>query len=71
MGMRSKLFTSSLILALATTSTGALAQSQAEEQDVGLEEIVVTANKRSENLQDVPVAVSAISASALANQGVF
>lgn len=37
----------------------------------GLEEIVVTARKRSENLQDVPVAVSAISQTALKAQGVF
>ena len=37
----------------------------------GLEEIVVTATKRSENLQDVPVAVSAISSSALQSKGVF
>jgi iron complex outermembrane recepter protein len=71
MGMRSKLFIGTLVLAFATTSTAAMAQSQASEENVGLEEIVVTANKRSENLQDVPVAVSAISASALANQGVF
>jgi iron complex outermembrane receptor protein len=37
----------------------------------GLQEIVVTATKRSENLQNVPVAVSAISSDALANKGVF
>ncbi|MFN3468561.1 MAG: TonB-dependent receptor [Novosphingobium sp.] len=37
----------------------------------GLAEIVVTATKRSENLQNVPVAVSAIPASALQAKGVF
>ena len=37
----------------------------------GLEEIIVTATKRSENLQDVPVAVSAISSTQLTNKGVF
>lgn len=33
----------------------------------GLEEIVVTAQKRSENMQDVPISVSAVTADALAN----
>lgn len=37
----------------------------------GLAEIVVTATKRSENLQSVPVAVSAIPAAALQAKGVF
>ncbi|WP_068075727.1 TonB-dependent receptor [Novosphingobium lentum] len=37
----------------------------------GLTEIVVTATKRSENLQNVPVAVSAIPAAALQAKGVF
>ncbi len=36
-----------------------------------LEEVVVTATRRAENLQNVPVSVSAITASALAKQGVF
>ncbi|MDB5577856.1 MAG: TonB-dependent receptor [Bradyrhizobium sp.] len=37
----------------------------------GLEDIIVTATRRSENLQNVPVAVSAVSASELKRQGVF
>ena len=37
----------------------------------GLAEIVVTATKRSENLQNVPVAVAAITAETLQNKGVF
>jgi iron complex outermembrane recepter protein len=35
-----------------------------------LQEIVVTAQKRSENLQDVPIALSALSAESLANKGI-
>lgn len=39
--------------------------------DGGLADIIVTATRRSENLQDVPVAISAISSADLQNQGVF
>lgn len=35
-----------------------------------LEEIVITAQRRAENLQDVPVSVTALSATALANAGI-
>ncbi|WP_339706394.1 TonB-dependent receptor [uncultured Sphingosinicella sp.] len=35
-----------------------------------LQEIVVTANKRSENLQKVPIAISAVTAEQLANSGI-
>jgi iron complex outermembrane receptor protein len=38
--------------------------------EAGIEEIVVTARKRAENLQDTPLAVSAISGEELANLGV-
>ena len=36
----------------------------------GLQEVVVTANKRRENIQDVPIAISAISESDLAARGI-
>ena len=40
------------------------------QEQVALEEIVVTARKRAENLQDVPVSVQAFSADAIAKQGI-
>lgn len=40
-------------------------------QNSGIADIVVTATRRSENVQDVPVSVSAISADALQKKGVF
>jgi iron complex outermembrane receptor protein len=58
---------------LASTSALALATA-VHAQDgagaVGLEEVVVTAQKRAENLQDVPAAVSALTGSQLAARGV-
>ncbi|GGY90060.1 TonB-dependent receptor [Novosphingobium colocasiae] len=52
-------------------SAPAWAQESQGESTGGLQEIIVTATKRSENLQNVPVAVSAISSEALAKKGVF
>jgi|GEM_PF-409010 len=46
-------------------STAAFAQQQAQAQTGGLEEIVVTAQRREEGLQSVPIAVSAFSAESL------
>ncbi len=44
---------------------------QAGAQQIELEEIVVTAQKRTQNLQDVPIAVTAITAKDLKNRGAF
>ncbi len=51
---------------LAAAAAPAFAQ-DAVQEDVGLEEIVVTAQKREQNLQSVPVAVTALSSEAIAN----
>jgi iron complex outermembrane receptor protein len=49
-------------------SSAAFAQQQAQAQAGGLEEIVVTAQRREEGLQTVPIAVSAFSAETLAKR---
>ena len=56
--------TSVAAAAIFSVATGAHAEAALESADVG--EIVVTANKRTERLQDVPLAVSAISGASLA-----
>ena len=71
-----------LVAALSSTSTAALAEASAAAASgpgavatasagTRLEEVVVTATRRSENLQKVPMAVSAISSSTLKKAGVF
>jgi iron complex outermembrane receptor protein len=61
-----------LALAAGLVATPAMAQDTAPAADsrTGLEEIVVTAQRRAENLQDVPIAVSAITSATLANTGI-
>lgn len=72
---------SSLIFGVVAWSAGAHAQESATERLAdqeesagspyeGLEEIVVSAQKRSENLQDVPIAVSVVSGDSLRDSGV-
>ena len=57
------------VAAFALTGAPAFAQDAAPAADDAPAEIVVTAQKRTERLQDVPVAVSVVSGVALANQG--
>jgi len=60
-----------LAILLSTAAQTAWAQEQpAAEDNEGLDEIVVTAQRREQLLQDVPVAVSSISAEQLSNRGV-
>src|SRR3546814_1749327 len=65
-----------LAVAIASLSSPVFAQdapveNAAGQAQVGLSDIIVTATKRSENLQEVPVAVSAISSETLQAKGVF
>ena len=67
-GARLRLSTIALALSGAAlcASTASAQQQQQQQQQGGLEEIVVTARFRAENLQQTPLAISAISAESLA-----
>lgn len=67
-GVAAAFLTSTALLAtpaLAGSSAGA-----SDPQNTGLQDIVVTATKRTENLQDVPVSISAIGSDQLASRNV-
>jgi iron complex outermembrane recepter protein len=57
------------IIAICVTSPS-FAQEAPVDDDSGLTEIVVTAQKRSENLQDVPIAISVLGSEGLENRNV-
>src|SRR6185369_16524515 len=63
-----------IVLTLASTTAGVATHSALAQEDapgaVGLEEVVVTAQRRAERLQDVPVAVSAFTAADIAARGI-
>ena len=65
---------SRLALSLAVAAGGALAAGMAAAQEdltnLGIEEMVVTAQKREENLQAVPISISALSATDIERRGV-
>jgi iron complex outermembrane receptor protein len=58
------------ILAFVQPALAQEAIAAADAPEGGLEEIVVTAQKREQNLQDVPISVTAISADALEKKGI-
>lgn len=58
------------VLHCGAASAQASALSSAEQRSQGLDEIIVTAQRRSESLQDVPIAVAAVTASSLEEAGV-
>ncbi len=65
------IFATSALLVLAGTLRWSHALAEASAENVAeLEEIVITAQKRTEKLQDVPVSAMVVSAQALANANV-
>jgi iron complex outermembrane receptor protein len=65
---RSSLLASGALVLLAPTT--ALAQAADAGGSVGVEEVVVTAQKRAENVQDVPISVTAFGGKTLEAAGV-
>ncbi len=72
MGMQGTIRTATAMALVTTVSTVALAQNQdgvdADSDGFALEEIIVTAQKKSQSMQDVPIAVSAFDANALGDR---
>jgi iron complex outermembrane receptor protein len=66
----SKLLLPNLAIVAMLAASPALAQAQSGEDEADAGEIVVTAAKRSENLQSVPIAISAIGGDALSKSRV-
>lgn len=68
------LFIATAMTTLAALATPAFAQDAAQDQsgvdDAGIGAIVVTAQKRQENVQDVPIAISAVSNAFLESRGI-
>ncbi len=65
----SSLATVAGLIALAMPGTVAAQEATAADADDGYEEIIVTAQKREQNLQDVPAAVSVVTAEAFESRG--
>jgi iron complex outermembrane recepter protein len=62
-------FASAASILTMLSATSAIAQSAPADEETGIADIVVTAQRREENLQDVPISVSAFNADQLRAQG--
>jgi iron complex outermembrane receptor protein len=72
MTLSRKFMLAALLGSVSTTalSTSVLAQQQSAQADVALEEIIVTAERRAQNLQDVPISATILTAEDLDRKGV-
>ncbi|QTH20134.1 TonB-dependent receptor [Rhizorhabdus wittichii] len=69
-GNRKKLLLAAGVALCGVVPTGARAQDPTPEQAGGIEEIIVTAQRTGQNLQKVPIAISAITSAMAENMGV-
>ncbi|HMS21583.1 TonB-dependent receptor [uncultured Sphingorhabdus sp.] len=67
--MQSVIFKSLLVSTALASATASYAQDGSSDSD-GIGEIVVTAQKRAENIQDVPIAISAVGSEFLESRGI-
>ena len=65
-----KVLHSAVICALGLAGSN-VGHAQGDTTAVALEEVIVVARKRTENLQEVPVSITALTGEQLKNQGVF
>ncbi|MFT7286712.1 MAG: iron complex outermembrane receptor protein [Halieaceae bacterium] len=67
--VRNPLFAATFIASLAAVAAVPTVSAQSGQKSLALEEVLVTARRRAENLQDVPIAVTAITGDALTLRG--
>lgn len=68
--MQSLLMAAASVLVMAISGAAVAQEPAGQPQSGGLADIVVTAQKRSENVQDVPVAITAFSGEAITQRGI-
>ncbi|QQN75261.1 TonB-dependent receptor [Croceicoccus sp. YJ47] len=68
--MRTTVSTGAMMMALLAGANPALAQDSVVEDEARGQEIIVTAQKRAQSIQDVPIAISAITSESLGQTGI-